>query len=123
MMKKRENSEPPLAIKDWGWRYHHLGIPVDQPVEGEVYLEKFKLYVAGFESSPFGIEWMRYEPGCTIPDLIQKVPHIAFEVDNLEEALEKSDFHIITPPNSPSEDVRVVMIEYNGAPIELIEFK
>ena len=119
----RRDHELPLVAREWGWRYHHLGIPVNHPVEGEVYLKKFKVYVAGFKTSPFGIEWMRYEPGSPVHELIQKVPHIAFEVDDLDKELKRADFHIITLPNSPSEGVRVAMIEHNGAPVELIEFR
>jgi hypothetical protein len=39
-------------------KYHHLGIPTDVPREGETYLEKFEMYVSGYEESPYGIEWM-----------------------------------------------------------------
>jgi hypothetical protein len=122
MDRVRKDSEPPLAIYEWGWRFHHLGIPTEKPVEGERYLETFKFFIAGFETSPFGIEWMRFEPGSPVHELIRSVPHIAFEVDDLDKELARSDFHIITQPNSPSHGVRVAMIEHNGAPIELIEF-
>ena len=63
---------------------------------------------------------MRFEPGSPISELIQTVPHIAFEVDDLEAALVGKE--ILTEPNSPSEGARVAMILHNGAPIELIEF-
>ena len=122
MKYRRRDSEPPQATTSWGWRYHHTGIPTDKSRPGEEYLPEFGLYHCGFESSPFGIEWMRYEPGSPVDELIKTVPHIAFEVDNLDEELAKHDFRIITMPNSPSCDVRVAMIEHNGAPVELIEF-
>jgi hypothetical protein len=54
--------------------------------------------------------------------LIKSVPHIAFEVDDLESELQKHDLKIITPPNAPGEGIRVAMIIHNGVPIELIEF-
>jgi hypothetical protein len=119
---KRQDHESPLAIEKWGWRYHHLGIPTDNPMPGEVYLSKYKLFVSGFDQSPFGIEWMRYEEGSPVNKLIQAVPHIAFEVDDLDFELSRFDFNIITAPNSPGNEVRVAMIEHNGAIIELIEF-
>ena len=50
------------------------------------------------------------------------VPHIAFEVDDLDMELTRKKFNIITKPNSPGEGIRVAMIEHNGAPVELIEF-
>ena len=117
----RQDSDPPAAIAEWGWRYHHLGVPTDLPHAGEQYLEAFKMYVSGFESSPYGIEWMRFGEGSPIPEIIRTVPHLAFEVNNLEEALQGKE--VLTPPNSPSVGVMVAMIIHNGAPIELIQFE
>jgi len=119
---KRQEHEPPLATSEWGWRYHHLGIPTDNPIKGERYLPQFKFYVSGFDTSPFGIEWMRFDNDSPVSDLIRNLPHIAFEVDDLDFELLRRDFQILTPPNSPSEGIRVAMIIHNGAPIELIEF-
>jgi len=101
-------------------RYHHIGIPTDIPREGEVYLEKFKMYVSGFETSPFGVEWMRYEPDCPLPELVKTVPHIAFVVDDLEAAIAGRE--ILIEPNSPSEGITVAFIVHNGAPIEFLQF-
>ena len=122
MSKIRKENEPPLATAEWGWRYHHLGIPTSESIEGEIYLQQFKLYVSGFDRSPFGVEWMRYESDSPVNNLIKNVPHIAFEVDDLDLELSRQKFNIITEPNSPGEGIRVAMIEYNGAPVELIEF-
>ena len=27
---QRSDHEPPTAVAEWGWRYHHMGIPTDQ---------------------------------------------------------------------------------------------
>jgi hypothetical protein len=117
---KRKDSDPPAAIAKWGWRYHHLGVPTDVPRPGERYLERFKMYVTGFASSPYGVEWMRFEDGSPVPEIIRTVPHLAFEVDDLEAALQGKE--VLTPPNSPSDGVLVAMIVHNGAPIELLQF-
>ena len=79
------------------------------------------MYVSGFESSPYGIEWVRFEPDSPVSALIRSVPHIAFEVDDLEAALEGKQ--ILAPVSSPSDGVRVAMILDNGAPVELLEFR
>ena len=79
------------------------------------------MYVSGFETSPFGIEWMRFEPDSPVHALIKSVPHIAFEVDDLQTAIEGKE--ILTAPNSPSEGVMVAMIVDSGAPVELLEFR
>lgn len=123
MNHKRLDHQPPGAINEWGWKYHHIGIPTTEKMPNEKYLPEFRFYVSGFESSPFGIEWMRFEEESPIDDLIQRVPHIAFEVEDLDAELREHNFKIITMPNSPGDGVRVAMIEHNGAPVELIEFR
>jgi hypothetical protein len=118
---KRQDSDPPAAIAEWGWRYHHLGVPTEVTRAGERYLEGFEMYVSGFESSPYGVEWMRFEEGSPVPEIIRTIPHLAFEVDDLEAALRGKE--VLTAPNSPSDGVVVAMIIHNGAPIELLQFR
>ena len=120
---KRLDHEPPLAVEKWGWRYHHMGIPTIKAMPGEQYLTHLKLYVCGFDQSPFGIEWMRFDSDCKVHELIRRVPHIAFEVDDIDLELSRHDFHVLSPPGSPGKGVRAAMIEHNGAPVELIEFR
>ncbi len=117
----RRSADPPPAVAGRGWKYHHLGIPTGSARPGERYLEDLKVYVCGFETSPYGIEWMRFDPGCEVPDLVRTVPHVAFEVDDLEAALEGEE--VLIPPGVPSRGVRAAMIVVDGAPVELIEFR
>jgi hypothetical protein len=117
----RQAHEPPAAIADRGWRYHHMGVPTKEPRAGEQYLKQFGMFVSGFHTSPYGVEWMRFEADSPLPAAIQTLPHIAFEVDDLDAALEGKE--ILYPPGSPSEGVRAAMIVDNGALIELIEFR
>ena len=63
-----------------------------------------------------------FEEDSPIHPLIQKVPHLAFEVEDLDFELANRGLKVITEPNPPMEGVRVAMVEHNGAPIELIEF-
>jgi hypothetical protein len=116
----RQDHEPPSAIAVEGWRYHHIGIPTLTPRPGEIHLPHLKIHVAGFESSPCGIQWMRFDADAPYLEIIKTIPHVAFEVDDLAAALEGKE--ILTPPNSPSEGVTVAMILDHGAPVELLEF-
>jgi len=120
---KRKDNESPLVTDKLGWKYHHLGIPTKDRLPGEIYLPQLKFYVSGFAASPFGIEWMRFDDDCPVAELIQTVPHIAFEVDDLDKELAECGCEIICEPGVPSAGVRAAMIRHNGAPIELIEFK
>lgn len=88
MKKYRKENESPDATSKYGWRYHHLGIPSSIPHPDEKYIEKYMMYVSGFETSEFGIEWMRFEKDSPISDIVQTIPHIAFEVDDLDVAVD-----------------------------------
>ena len=68
-------------------KFHHIGIPTADQMPGEIYLPEFGMYVSGFEGNPYGVEWMRFDPDSPIPPLVQRVPHVAFEVDDLEAEL------------------------------------
>lgn len=102
-------------------KYHHLGIPTDKPSDEEVYLKEYKLYHHGYDQSEYGIEWMRYEKDCPLPEIVKTMPHIAFEVDDIYKAIEGKK--VIIEPNSPSEGNIVAFIEENGAPVEFIQQK
>jgi predicted enzyme related to lactoylglutathione lyase len=102
-------------------KYHHLGIPTTQVRADEHYLPHLKVHVSGFESSPYGIEWMRFDSDCPVPDLVRRIPHVAFEVDDLETELAGKELLIV--PNSPSPGVRVAFIVHNGAPVELLQLE
>jgi hypothetical protein len=101
-------------------KYNHLGIPTNIRRDKEVYLPRFKMYVSGYEESPYKIEWMRFEPESPLPEIVKTLPHIAFEVENLVEAIKGKK--VIIAPNSPSEGRLVAFIEDNGAPVELMQY-
>jgi hypothetical protein len=101
-------------------RYHHLGIPTTERRPGERDIPHLKIHICDYDSNPYGIEWMRFDADCAVPDLVRTVPHVAFEVDDLDaELLGKQ---ILIAPNSPSPGVRVAFIVHDGAPVEFLEF-
>lgn len=101
-------------------KYHHVGIPTVLRRSGEIYLADYKLFCTDDTSNPFGIQWMRYEQDCPLPELVKTVPHVAFEVDDLTEALRGQE--ILIEPNSPSEGVLVAFVVCDGAPVEFLQF-
>jgi hypothetical protein len=116
----RRDNDPPEASQRWGWRYHHMGVPTQDRRPGERYLPQFKMYVSGFAESPYGVEFMRFDDDSPLPELIRTVPHVAFEVDDIDQAL--AGKQVLFPVVSPSPGVRSATIVDNGCPIELIEF-
>ena len=79
------------------------------------------MYVVSYEKSEFGIEWIRFEEEAPYPDIVKQIPHLAFEVDDIHEAIR--DRNVIIAPNEPSSGITVAFIEENGAPIEFLQFR
>jgi hypothetical protein len=100
-------------------KYNHIGIPTTERFAGEIDLPHLKITVSDHADNPFGIQWQRYWADAPYPELVKTVPHVAFEVDELEAALE--GYKILIPPNRPSPGVLVAMIEVKGAPVELMQ--
>ncbi len=101
-------------------KYNHVGIPTQSSFDGEIDLPHLKMTVSDHETNPYGIQWQRYWDGAPYPELVKSIPHVAFEVDDLEKALEGQT--VIIEPNSPSEGLMVAFIEVNGAPVELMQY-
>ena len=68
---------------------------------------------------PSGSSGCGTSPDCPLPELVQTVPHIAFEVDDLAAALVGHE--ILIEPNSPSEGVLVAFVVCDGAPVEFLQ--
>lgn len=102
-------------------KFNHVGIPVTGRFEGEIDLPDLRMTVSDHENNPFGIQWQRYWNDAPYPELVKTVPHVAFEVENLENEIRGQK--VIIEPNSPSPGLRVAFIEVNGAPVELMEFE
>ncbi len=101
-------------------RYHHLGVPVTAPRPGMEHLPALGVWCSDHQDNPFGIQWMHYEEGCPLPEIVRRMPHLAFEVDDLDEALKNRT--LLIAPNSPSPGVRVAFVEHDGCPVELLQF-
>ena len=99
-------------------KYNHIGIPTAGRFDGEIDLPELRITVSDHENNPFGIQWMRYWDGAPYPEVVKRVAHVAFEVDDLDAALVGQK--VLIAPNSPSPGVTVAFIEVNGAPVELM---
>lgn len=100
------------------YTYHHFGIPTHQVQFNERYSSTFKMHTTD-GNNPFRIQWHRFEEGSSLHPLIQTTPHVAFKVNNMDEAIKGKK--VILGPYFPFSGYRVAMIEVAGAPVELIE--
>ena len=101
--------------------FHHIGIPTQTQQPNEIHLAPSKLFITDATKSEHRVEWLRFEPGCPMPELLKTVAHVAYTVDSLDEALAGRE--VIVTPFVPMEGLRVAFINDGGAPVEFLEFK
>jgi hypothetical protein len=99
--------------------FHHVGIPTTTTRSGETSLEEARLHVTDPEASEHRIEWLRFEDGSPLPEVLKTTAHVAYVVDDLEAELEGRE--VLLEPFSPMEGVRVAFIMDDGAPIEFMQ--
>ncbi|HBT77966.1 MAG TPA: hypothetical protein DEB39_13820 [Planctomycetaceae bacterium] len=105
-------------IKECGLTYDHLGIPTDQEMKWDTYLDNLKIHIQEYENDPFGIEWMKFESGCPLPEIIQKRPHVAFVVNDIEKAAK--GFEMLVPISEPRPGMKTCFIVHKGIGIEFV---
>lgn len=99
---------------------NHFGIPTKTPQAGETYIDGLKVHLTDFSKSGNKIEFLRFEEGSWMPKIIQEVPHIAYEVANLEAALEGKE--VIVKPMEGGPGLQIAFIVEEGIPVELMCF-
>ena len=102
------------------YRYNHIGIPTTKKMKNEKYWPDFDIYTSGYEENEFNIEWMRYGDNLPNPDIVKRLPHVAFEVDDIFKAIKGHE--VIIEPNSPCQGLIVAFVLINDAPVELMQW-
>lgn len=98
---------------------NHIGIIAPEKVEGSVFNEGLKVWLTDFSKSPNKIEFLTFEEGSCMPELVQKQGHIAYTVPSLEEELKGKK--VIFGPAVCNENLTIAFIEEEGIAIELME--
>lgn len=99
--------------------FHHMGIPTTEVKPEERYSERFKMYTTNSINEQYRVQFHRYEKDCPLHKLIQTMPHIAYKVSNIDEAIKGED--VIMEKYEPFTGYKVAMIAIKGVPIEFIE--
>ncbi len=102
-------------------KFNHVGIPTNTPQEGEVYAEGMKLFLTDFNNSANKIEFLRFEEDSAMPGILKTHAHIAYEVANLESAMEGKK--VVLEPFQGGEGLMCAFIEEEGIAIELMCFE
>ena len=101
--------------------YNHVGIPTTERQEGAVFNEGLKVWLTDFSKSPNKIEYLEFEEGSCMPEIIQTKTHLAYTVPDLNEALK--DAKVLFGPAVCDEHLTIAFVEEEGIAIELMEIK
>jgi hypothetical protein len=101
-------------------KFNHVGIPTPTQKECEIYVEGMKLFLTDFSKSANKIEFLRFESGSTMPEILKTHAHIAYEVPSLESAMEGKK--VVLEPFQGGEGLMCAFIEEEGIAIELMCF-
>lgn len=106
--------------------FDHIGIVTTEPREAESWVEFSKVWVTNPRLHPNRIEYIRplEFPEIDPADLAQwklwNLPHVAFRVDNLQEAIAGQE--VILGPFEPADFGTVAFIHKDGAIVEYLEY-
>lgn len=99
--------------------FHHIGLPTEDKQPGEVYVEDTKVWVTDPDDHPCRVEYLRFEPDSPVTGPLRDMAHMAFQVDDLDAALEGEE--VILEPFEPLEGLTVAFIMKDGAVFEFMK--
>ncbi len=100
-------------------QFDHIGVPAPSRRDGMRYLESKRLWLTSPADHPYRVEWLWYEPESLEAELVRTVPHVAYLVASLEEAM--AGERVIVEPFDVFGEVRVGFVEADGAPVEFVQ--
>lgn len=99
--------------------FDHVGVPTEDRQPQEMYVEATKVWVTDPALHPRRVEYLRFEPDSPVKGPVREMPHIAFQVDDLDAAIEGAA--ILLGPFQATDTLRVVFVLRDGAVFEFME--
>jgi hypothetical protein len=99
----------------------HIGLVTNEKREMEKYVAALKVWITSPNDNPFHIEWLRFEDDSPAKGPITEKNHIAYLVDDLEEA--SKGLKILMEPFKAENFLKIGFYEYeDGTVFELMQF-
>ena len=102
-------------------QFHHIGLPTDESHPGEYFVEDTKVWVTDPRKHPYLVEYLRFEADSPVTGPVRNLPHVAYRVDDIHEAIKGED--VILEPFQPSPNFTVAFMLKDGAVIEYMQFE
>lgn len=101
--------------------FDHVGIPTTDGHPNEIYVEETKVWITDPYAHPMKIEFMRFEPDSPVTGPVREMPHVAFLVDDLEEAIRGEKVLLGPFRSTVLRRLKLVFILKDGAVFEFLE--
>jgi hypothetical protein len=103
-------------------RFDHMGVVTTEKQPKESWVESTRVWVTNPREHPYNIEFIRFEPDTPVTGLLRTEPHVAYRVDDLEQAMEGHELVLEPFDASGTGFVRVAFVNVGGALVELMEY-
>ena len=100
--------------------FDHVGITTTVRQPNENWVEQSRVWVTNPREHPEHIEFLRYEPDSSVPDVIKGNPHIAFRVASLSDHI--AGLEIIIPPFVVGDFLEVVFVRKHNTIFEYMHY-
>lgn len=101
--------------------FEHIGLITTEKKAGEDWVESTRVWVTNPKEHPFRVEWLRYEPDSPVTGPVREKSHVAYNVENLDEA--SQGLKVLLEPFEVGGFVRVGFYEYtDGSVVELMQY-
>lgn len=99
----------------------HIGLITNQKKEMEKFAPCMKAWITNPKDNPFNIEWLRFENDSPVKGPVREKNHIAYLVDDLEEA--SKGLKVLMQPFKAENYLKIGFYEYeDGTVLELMQF-
>lgn len=102
-------------------RFDHIGIPTDEPHEGETFVPATRVWVTSPRAHPSNVEWLRYEPDSPVTGPLRDMPHVAYRTLDVVKAIEGREI-LLEPFDVGDGFVQVAFVLVEGAPVEFMQY-
>ena len=101
------------------YTFNHIAIPTNEERNWDGFYEPGRIHYTEFDKDQYQIEWVKFDNNSPMPEMMRTLPHVAYLVDEMEQALKGCE--ILEETFSPAEGVRVAFIVHKGSPVEFME--
>lgn len=103
-------------------RFDHIGIVTETKQPKESWVEATRVWVTNPREHPYNVEFLRFEPDSPVTGPLRTEPHVAYRVDDLEEAIAGHEVVLEPFDASGTGIMRVAFVNVSGALVEFMEY-